>query len=396
MKSFFVLFLAASVSVCAASGIEKFSDARLASANAEYASALADSQKAVDAARARYLSVCAQIDSAKAKIARLERAKDAAANMAAKRDFYGSVVSELSAECQRAFDGGAAAVSAAEVSAAIKSQLRASLDALKKPLEPVQCEAVRAKTRARISGASFRVGGFRYFVGGGTAGFLADGNVLYGEKYARQIIDFSEGKTAEIPADISFGGLLKSERSSLTVAEQIEKGGVWIFPILFLGALSLLVAAVKFVWLYAVGGRGMPAFGASAEPLKFPYKDIAAQIDAADSPDSAAAAASSALARANSALKSHLGVLATTAAVAPLLGLLGTVSGIIKTFSDLSAAAAQSRDISDGIAEALITTEYGLIVAIPALIAGAVLSRKARGIAAFAREFAEGRLALKK
>ena len=73
---------------------------------------------------------------------------------------------------------------------------------------------------------------------------------------------------------------------------------------------------------------------------------------------------------------SSLSVPSITATVSPLLGLLGTVSGIIKTFADLSANSSQAGDISDGIGEALITTEYGLIVAIPALIANALISRR--------------------
>ena len=78
-----------------------------------------------------------------------------------------------------------------------------------------------------------------------------------------------------------------------------------------------------------------------------------------------------------------LSVLSVTAAVAPLFGLLGTVTGIIKTFADLSERGAeQAQHISEGIGEALITTEYGLAVAIPAFVAHAILSRRAKGIMA--------------
>lgn len=70
-----------------------------------------------------------------------------------------------------------------------------------------------------------------------------------------------------------------------------------------------------------------------------------------------------------------------TAAVAPLFGLLGTVTGIIKTFGDLSfRGSAQAQLISEGISEALITTEYGLIVAIPAFVAHALFSRRAKAV----------------
>jgi biopolymer transport protein ExbB len=69
-------------------------------------------------------------------------------------------------------------------------------------------------------------------------------------------------------------------------------------------------------------------------------------------------------------LERFLNTLGTIAGIAPLLGLLGTVTGIIRAFNALSAGAnADPRMLSGGIAEALITTAAGLVVAIPSLIA---------------------------
>ena len=65
--------------------------------------------------------------------------------------------------------------------------------------------------------------------------------------------------------------------------------------------------------------------------------------------------------------------------IAPLLGLLGTVSGMIETFKGLGQMSlyTQSGGIAGGIAEALLTTQVGLIVAAPATIASRLLERKA-------------------
>ena len=66
---------------------------------------------------------------------------------------------------------------------------------------------------------------------------------------------------------------------------------------------------------------------------------------------------------------------------APLLGLLGTVTGIINTFKLITVfGSGDVKTLSGGISEALITTEFGLIVAIPSLLLHAFLSRKARGV----------------
>jgi biopolymer transport protein ExbB len=69
-------------------------------------------------------------------------------------------------------------------------------------------------------------------------------------------------------------------------------------------------------------------------------------------------------------LERFLNTLGTIAGVAPLLGLLGTVGGIIKSFNAISAGGmGDPRLLSGGIAQALVTTAAGLMVAIPSLIA---------------------------
>lgn len=69
-------------------------------------------------------------------------------------------------------------------------------------------------------------------------------------------------------------------------------------------------------------------------------------------------------------LERYLVVLETVAAASPLLGLLGTVFGMIRVFSVISiAGVGEAGLLSGGIAEALITTAFGLSVGIPALVA---------------------------
>jgi len=80
-------------------------------------------------------------------------------------------------------------------------------------------------------------------------------------------------------------------------------------------------------------------------------------------------------------LEKMLPFIAVVAATAPLLGLLGTVTGMIKTFKLITiVGTGDARSLSSGISEALITTKWGLISAIPALILHTLLARKARGV----------------
>jgi len=71
-----------------------------------------------------------------------------------------------------------------------------------------------------------------------------------------------------------------------------------------------------------------------------------------------------------SRLTRRLGILETVAAVSPLLGLLGTVLGMIRVFATISNAGLGSPEVlSTGISEAMVTTAAGLIIGIPALVA---------------------------
>ncbi|MBX9791514.1 MAG: MotA/TolQ/ExbB proton channel family protein [Pirellulales bacterium] len=75
--------------------------------------------------------------------------------------------------------------------------------------------------------------------------------------------------------------------------------------------------------------------------------------------------------RAANHLRRYLRVLNGVATVSPLLGLLGTVFGMIRSFNSIASAAAMGKPdlLAHGIGEALITTATGLVIAIPALIA---------------------------
>ena len=90
-------------------------------------------------------------------------------------------------------------------------------------------------------------------------------------------------------------------------------------------------------------------------------------------------------------LEKLLPFLALSAAAAPLLGLLGTVTGMINTFNAITVlGAGDPKTLAGGISEALITTEFGLIVAIPSLLLHAILSRKVKGIIGSMEQTATG------
>ena len=88
-----------------------------------------------------------------------------------------------------------------------------------------------------------------------------------------------------------------------------------------------------------------------------------------------------------SPLERWLGVLSVSTAAAPLLGLLGTVTGMIHTFRLITMfGTGDARLLSGGISEALVTTEAGLMVAIPALLIHAWCVRRVRRNAALHKQ----------
>ncbi|MDI6765717.1 MAG: MotA/TolQ/ExbB proton channel family protein [Bacteroidota bacterium] len=82
-------------------------------------------------------------------------------------------------------------------------------------------------------------------------------------------------------------------------------------------------------------------------------------------------------------LERHLGILATIAGIAPMLGFLGTVTGLVGAFQSVASAAGQPSpaDLADGIWEALITTVFGLSVGIPVAMAYNYLVNKVQSVA---------------
>jgi len=92
-------------------------------------------------------------------------------------------------------------------------------------------------------------------------------------------------------------------------------------------------------------------------------------------------------------LERGLVALETIAAAAPLLGLLGTVTGMIKVFNVISKQGiGQASYLSGGISEALITTVTGLVIGIPALVAYNLLTSRAESLVLDMEKYSSGLL----
>ena len=92
-----------------------------------------------------------------------------------------------------------------------------------------------------------------------------------------------------------------------------------------------------------------------------------------------------------------MGIIATVVTLAPMLGLLGTVWGVLDAFAEMgSAGSANLATIAPSISAALVTTVVGLLIAIPGVMAHGHLSSQVRNITADMEGFADeltGRIA---
>jgi biopolymer transport protein ExbB len=201
-----------------------------------------------------------------------------------------------------------------------------------------------------------------------------------------------------LPFDASLGNARKIEQTQETLKEHFLKGGPVMWPMLGLFCCALLVAKLKWIGLITVPmprAKQLAAFldaaqsknqalcKSLAEKMRGPAgKMLRAGCEVLDQPKELIEEAMfEKMLEAKFRLNRWLPFIAVTAACAPLLGLLGTVTGIISTFKLMTVfGSGDVKVLSSGISEALITTEFGLYIAIPAVMVHAFLSRKAKGL----------------
>lgn len=229
----------------------------------------------------------------------------------------------------------------------------------------------------------------------------ADPNFMpLGGNFDAQISGVAAQGSGSLPLDSTLGDAFAIAETDETLWEHIQKGGIWIWPILTFALLAFLTSLFKVYEIYSVK---MPAPGTLHHILKLldQGKDKEALEYAQSVPGPAGKMLSDAVEHADESkelveevmyermlevqprLERLLPFIAVTAATAPLMGLLGTVTGMINTFKLITIfGTGDAKSLSSGISEALVTTEFGLIVAIPSLILHALLSRRAQGVMA--------------
>ncbi|MGN0866330.1 MAG: MotA/TolQ/ExbB proton channel family protein [Oligosphaeraceae bacterium] len=226
----------------------------------------------------------------------------------------------------------------------------------------------------REEGLLLRFGELAYFANEREAGIVDGEGRLFRpapdaqERIRRRLTGGEEGMVLPMPVSLTGpAGFTAPPRQSLW--SHFRQGGVVMVPLGILAWLCLAVLLERLVF-YARHGCAREARG---------LRECLAALAPEERKERQLEMAQTRLARA----KRGLSLLAVSASVAPLLGLLGTVTGMIRTFQQITLhGTGDPRLLAGGISEALVTTEAGLLVAIPAMLFHAWCVRRNRRLAA--------------
>ncbi len=206
---------------------------------------------------------------------------------------------------------------------------------------------------------------------------------------------YMDGNSNDVPIDISKGAALRQITYRLSLMEEIPKGGPIVIPILLIGLVAFVLIIERAISLYLKERGTEPALNrlmlylskgewkscqeiCNAERDKPMFRVIGAGIKAKDmTREELEDRLQEAILNEIPALERFLSTIIILAEISPLLGLLGTVTGIINTFHVITLyGTGDPRIMSSGISEALVTTMLGLMVAIPVMFFHTLLSTK--------------------
>ena len=243
----------------------------------------------------------------------------------------------------------------------------------------------------------------------GNAGYLtlspASGRLLAsaspGWGVCRNLNRYFEGKNDAVYMDISGGVAIKQLSRRTGIWEQILSGGLLVWPILLVGLIAGILLIERLIFLGRVSQNtdrlmthvtGLVESGdykgamteAESRPGRPTSNVLKAGLAQQGQPrDIIESSLAEAILKETPRLERFLPALKVLAAIAPLLGLLGTVTGMINTFDMITHyGTGNPRMMSGGISEALITTMLGLSVAIPILLCHTLLSRQTENMIA--------------
>ena len=243
-------------------------------------------------------------------------------------------------------------------------------------IKPQGDEVSETVTRAGVFTSASSGNFLRYLP---EAGKLVELSRQPGARFQRMASDLqnADAGVQAMALDPSKGAILSLMVQSPDMQERVDQGGGIGYLILGLGAIGLLIVLRRAIGLF-MARRAVDKQAASETPdTKNPLGRLQqiAQEHKQEDPEATAIRLDEQLAEESSLLNRGLPTVAVLAAVSPLLGLLGTVTGMIETFQSITLfGTGDPKLMSGGISQALVTTQLGLAVAIPLVLLHSLLT----------------------
>ena len=206
--------------------------------------------------------------------------------------------------------------------------------------------------------------------------YLADAQAL--QNATSGVVDFGVDPTG--PAG---GQLLTALIDTPTLVERWHQGGSVGYVITAVGVIGVLLGLFRILVLLAVSGKVNAQLKSDKANTNNPLGRVLKVAEENKNVDTETLELKleEAVLKERPSIESGLSILKIIAAVAPLLGLLGTVTGMIETFQAITIfGAGDPKNMAGGISSALVTTVQGLIVAIPVVLMHTLVNGRAKAV----------------
>ncbi len=195
--------------------------------------------------------------------------------------------------------------------------------------------------------------------------------------------DFAETESgqADIGLDPTRGAILGMLIQTPGFTERLQQGGLIGYITMTLGVLGFIYGIIRLIQLSLTGNKMLRQMNSSEISEDNPLGRIfaIAEKSKTEDTDNLDLLLDEAITREVPALEKGLAIIKLLAAVGPLLGLLGTVTGMIITFQTISLfGSGDPKLMAEGISQALVTTVIGLCVAIPLLFLHSIVASRSR------------------
>ncbi|WP_447528634.1 MotA/TolQ/ExbB proton channel family protein [Vreelandella sp. TE19] len=195
--------------------------------------------------------------------------------------------------------------------------------------------------------------------------------------------EYHRGESRQFAIDPSQGSVLAALTQRPSLWERFQQGGYVGYVVVVLGVIGLLVALAQYLYLWVVSAR-VKRQRRSLDNLDhnnplgrvlYRFKDM----DKHQTPEALEARLDEAVLAELPRIERGQPMVKLLAAIAPLLGLLGTVTGMIVTFQAITVfGTGDPQLMAGGISQALVTTVLGLVTAVPLLFAQTALASRSR------------------